>query len=464
MSEKMLIVFPFHLVRKDSRVVIYGAGDVGQAFYWELVKSKYAQIAGWIDRAWEKEKELEYPKTTLQSLADIDYEYIVIAVNSPEVGKQITESLVAFGIPKHKIIYDNTSVLYYEPVNYKLMYENREKKQNTLAKAGRNENSQRKLRMGFLAAGNIANTIAETVLQKCSSLELYAVASRDSKKAEQFKEKWGFQKSYASYEALAKDSDVDIIYISTPVAFHYEHTMMCLSAGKHVICEKPFAVNYAQAKDMIDEAKKRNLFLSDGLWVSYLPLLQDIKQVLQENTIGRISTVIADQFYYSLQNPRLTEYHLCGGFLLEAGFYLINYAKLFLGNAIKNVHAVSKIDENGIDVQDSIVLEYSDAMACLSCGMTATSGRAGYAFGEKGYMQIADANEYKELKVYNNSGELLRNIRRDLGYEYELLACEEAIRSGRIETAERTHQNILEDMQLIDAIRACIGLKYEADK
>lgn len=459
MKEKMQIVFPFQMVNKGSKVVLYGAGDVGQAYYWELMKSRYASVAGWVDKSWENATELEYPYVSLKDISKLDYDYVVIAVNRLDIAEQIKQNLQRCGVAAEKIIYDDNSVMHYEPVNYGKLYQN----SNTL-NLNHNLNTKSTIRLGFLTAANIANTIAETIMQKCPFIEIYAVASREKEKAKRFAEKWGAKIVYDSYTALLKDEMVDLIYIASPVAYHYEHTMMALEEGKHVVCEKPFAVNYKQAREMVEAAKKRNLFLTDGLWTAYLPLLKEIKQIIQEGELGKISAVMADQYYFSLNNLRLLDYDLCGGSFLEAGFYLINFVKTILGDNIKDIYTVTKKNSSGIDLQETIILQYEENYACINSGMTAVSPRGGYVFGEKGYMQIRDVNEYKELSVYNRDGELVKQVRRESGYQYEIYAWQEALLNQKTETTERTNQEILQDMMLMDRIRKSMDLRYEVDE
>ena len=459
MNDKMIVLFPFHRVKQGSKVVIYGAGDIGQSFFWELKNSGYAQVTGWLDQSWAHETGLERPKIAADELKETEFDYIVIALASRKTALEVSESLSMQGIEIEKIIHDDY-VIHYEPVNYRALYQ-KSRHQTGPAEAG---SANRVIQVGFLAAGNIAGTIARTIREKCFNARLYAVASRQLDKAEGLKEQYGFEKAYGSYEDLLKDDKVEFVYISSPAAFHYEHILMALKAGKHVLCEKPFVVNYWQAETVIDEAVKRKLFLSDGLWTAYLPLVQDIKTIVQEGLIGTIHTVTADQHYNSLGNPRLMTYGLCGGAFLEMGFYLIHFSKLILGGDVQDIYTVCCKHETGIDLQDNIVLRYPDAMACLNCGMAAASARKGYAFGEKGYLQIEDANEYKVARAYLSSGELVREVRQESGYEYEIRACIKAIQNGFLETKERPHARILEDMKLADSIRRQMGVQYFSDR
>src|SRR5256885_15851216 len=134
-----------------------------------------------------------------------------------------------------------------------------------------------KVRWGILGPGNIANLFADG-LTAAENAELIAVGSRDQAKANAFGDKWKIPHRHSSYEALVNDPDVEIIYIATPHPFHYEHAMLCLNSGKHAIVEKPFAVNARQAREMIDLARQKGLFLMEAMWTRFIPAMAQVRK------------------------------------------------------------------------------------------------------------------------------------------------------------------------------------------
>ena len=459
MNEQSVILFPFDKVKQNSRIILYGAGDVGQAFYWQVQSTNYCVVAGWIDQLWAEEMNLEQPKINLQGLKKISYDLIVIAMTNEIAAADIRNRLTEMGIPEEKVLAGADYVLKYPVYNYAAMIHSSTRIEDSRISKG----SVKKLRMGFLAAGAMAHTMAETVGKRFPDVELYAVASRDKTNAKQFADKFGFRKAYYDYKLLVQDPQIDIIYISSPVSCHYEHTMMALKNKKHVLCEKPFTVNEQQAKEIIKYAEQEGLFVSDGLWTVFLPLVEDIKQILQEGSIGKISSLTANQHYPGYETERLVSYELCGGALLEMGVYLITFAVLLMGKDIKRIMALGKLTGQGVDSQESIIMEYEDALVTLNCGMNAVSDRRGYIYGDKGYIIIEDANEFKNLSVYNTKGVIVKEVKRQSGYQYEIQACLDAIRNNKIETEQRKHEDILFAMKLLDRIRKEINLVYQPD-
>lgn len=462
MDKESVIIFPFHRVEKGSKIILYGAGDVGQAFYWELMHTGYAEVVGWLDRSWQGMRGLDYPKIQFEDLAELEYEYIVIAINSIEVVSQICDELQKMGISKDKLIYEDNNVLHYPLLNYKKLYESNEKQNETQSVEIRE--NVKKIKIGFIGAGYIAKTIARTIQKRITNIELYAVAAREKDRAEKFAKQYGFQCYYGSYEEMLKDKNVEMVYISTPLNLHYEHTMMALEHGKHVICEKPIAVNSTQLTKMIEKAKEKQVFFADAMWMSYLPIMKEIAQLKNEEMLGDIKGVILGATYPTPPNGRLMKYELCGGGWMDIGCYLANLLIWLLGTDVKTVKAICKKAENGVDLQESILFEYDTATAIVHCGIQSVSDRHGYIYCENGYVEIEDANEPKIIRIYDRNRELLREITRESGFEFQFQAFSNAINSGCLETKERSHEVMLEHLKFMEMVKEKINLKFEADK
>ena len=154
----------------------------------------------------------------------------------------------------------------------------------------------RKFNIGIIGTGNIASVMAQTI-SKMKGVKLYAVASRQKVRAEVFAGKYGCKKAYGSYEELAEDDKVDLVYIATPHSEHYANVKLCLMKDKPVLCEKAFTANAVQAEELIFLAKERNIFLAEAMWTRYMPMLTTIREVLGSGVIGEPKTLTANLGY-----------------------------------------------------------------------------------------------------------------------------------------------------------------------
>jgi predicted dehydrogenase len=141
------------------------------------------------------------------------------------------------------------------------------------------------VRFGILGTGFIARQFASD-LQYVGGAELFAVGSRAQDTADAFGDSFGIPNRHATYEALAANPEVDVVYVASPHPLHHPNTLLCLDHGKAVLCEKPFAMNEAQSIEMIDAAKRHGLFLMEGMWTYCFPAMQSIKSLIQSGTIG----------------------------------------------------------------------------------------------------------------------------------------------------------------------------------
>ena len=148
------------------------------------------------------------------------------------------------------------------------------------------------MKWGMISTGAIANDFA-LALKNTPNAELYAVASRSQASADAFAAKHGFTKAFASYEALVADPEVKVVYVATPHTFHCDNILMCLEAGKHVLCEKPMVVNAKQAEQCITMAKEKNLFLMEGMWTRFFPATRAIRKLIADGAIGKVVSVQA---------------------------------------------------------------------------------------------------------------------------------------------------------------------------
>lgn len=252
----------------------------------------------------------------------------------------------------------------------------------------------------ILGAGWIADVMAKTLAGMKEEVNAYAVASRSLEKAQKFATDHDFEKAYGSYEEMLADPKVDLVYIAVPHSHHHQWTIASLNAGKHVLCEKAFAVNEAQAKEMIDLARSKGLLLAEAIWTRYQPARKIIDDLITEGVIGTPEVVSANLDYFITHQERSVEPYLAGGALLDVGVYTLNFASMVMGNKICRIVASCVKYESGVDAKDNIFIEYENgAMASLYASMTDQSNRTGCITGPKGYIEVSNINNPQEIRL-----------------------------------------------------------------
>ena len=322
------------------------------------------------------------------------------------------------------------------------------------------------MRVGYIGAGNISGQMAETIA-RMSEVENYAVAARDPERAREFAGRWGFSRAYGSYEELLADPDVDLVYVALPHSHHHRWTIAALEAGHHVLCEKAFAANERQAREMIECARERGLLLAEAIWTRYMPSRKMIDKIVSSGEIGEVTTVAANLGYRVDGNARMTDPALAGGALLDLTVYPLNFASMVLGNKIRRIAASMVPAATGVDGQDNVMIEYeSGQMASLFSTMYAMTDREGQILGTKGFVTVENINNPQVIRVYASDG-LTRELTREIavpeqitGYEYELLSCKRAIEAGALECPEMPHAETLELMHQMDEIRRQFGVVF----
>jgi predicted dehydrogenase len=326
-----------------------------------------------------------------------------------------------------------------------------------------------KLRWGILSTGGIANTFAEG-LTVVEDAELVAVGSRAQAPADAFGERWHVPHRHASYEALANDPDVDVIYVGTPHPYHCENTMLCLNAGKHVLVEKPFAMNARQAQAMIDLAREKGLFLMEAMWTRFLPSIVQVRQWIAEGAIGDVRLLRASFAFKVPVDPthRLFAPELGGGALLDVGIYPISLASMILGTP-KTIRSTAHLGETGVDEHSAYMFGYDDGKtAFLASGVHLAMPVEAEIFGTEGYIKLHRswyntttltlATPTDDKDRFNE--QLLHLPTRGNGYEYEAMEVAACLRAGKTESAIMSLDETLSIMHTLDTIRAQWGLAY----
>lgn len=321
-------------------------------------------------------------------------------------------------------------------------------------------------KVGIIGAGHIAEKMA-TTLHGMEGVEAYAVAARQMEKAQDFASRRGFTKAYGSYEALADDQDVDLIYVATPHSLHYSHVKMCLEKGRPVLCEKAFMSNAREAADVIRLSEEKGVFLAEAIWTRYLPFRQTVRRLIDGGAIGRTSLLTAHLGYPVTHKERIMKPELGGGALLDLGVYAINFALMNFGNDIRKISSCCVKSETGIDLQDSITFEYTDGrMAQLMATACCANDRQGIINGEKGYIVLDNINNPLKADIYSSDHILVDTQyapQQITGFEYQVQACIDAISDGRTETEFMPHSESLEVMKIMDSLRKEWGVTFPND-
>jgi predicted dehydrogenase len=313
------------------------------------------------------------------------------------------------------------------------------------------------MKMAIIGAGGIAQKMADTI-NGLEEVEAYAIAARDYDRAVAFAKQYGFTKAYGSYEEMVCDVNVDLVYIATPHSHHYQHAKLCLEHNKHVICEKPFMVNAKQAEELIKIAEAKGLLITEAIWTRYMPSRKMIDDVITSGVIGTPTSLTANLGYPLAHVGRMLTPELAGGALLDLGVYLLHFAGMAFGQEVDRIISAATMTEEGVDARESITLIYKDGKtAVMHSSMLAVLDRRAVIFGTKGYLEIQNLNNPEKLTVYNSSYEEVSVAyppKQITGFEYQVLACKEAIENKKTECEAIPHAEILRIMKMMDEIRA----------
>lgn len=316
---------------------------------------------------------------------------------------------------------------------------------------------------GIIGLGNIAHKFAQDLVT-IPNAKLYAVASRSQNKADEFAEQYKAVRAYDSYEALAKDQDIDAVYIATPHALHMDNTMLCLEYGIPVLCEKPFAMNSDEVKIMISKAKDKNVLLMEALWTYFLPHYQHVLDLLHNQTYGKIMKLEADfGFYRPFDNSaRLFKKSLGGGSLLDIGIYPIFAALSTLGIPQK-INASATFFENGADSSCNITFDYDqDKQAFLKSTLIEDTPIEAQFFCEHAIIKINSGWHGPSIVsiIQNGNEETLDFGYNTNGYYYEILHFNDLIRQDKKESSIMTFEFSRQLIKLLDEVREIIKLEY----
>lgn len=321
------------------------------------------------------------------------------------------------------------------------------------------------IRWGILGTGGIAHKFADG-LSALPDAELVAVGSRAQNSADAFAEEYGVSHRHATYDALAEDAEVDVVYVSTPHPMHKDNSILCLQAGKAVLCEKPFTINARETEEVIRVAREKKLFLMEAMWTRFLPSFGQVRMWLDEGRIGDIRMVQANFGYRADLNPkgRLFNPELGGGGLLDVGIYTVSLASFIFGEPPAEISGFADIGETGVDEQSVTVFRYPEGnLALLSCAVRTNTPYGAHIFGTEGAITL-DHPVWRgapvTLSVQGEDAITVDPPREGNGYNYEAAAVMTCLRAGELESKVMPLDESLEIMRTLDRIRAQWGLVY----
>ena len=324
-------------------------------------------------------------------------------------------------------------------------------------------------KVGILGAGNIAEAVADT-LNKLDAFEPYAIASRDIEKAKAFAEKYNIEKSYGSYEELANDPEVELIYIATPHSHHAEQAKMCINSGKPVLVEKAFSYNGESAKEVLDLANEKKVFCGEAIWTRYMPSYLYIKDRIKNGAIGEVQNIVCSLGYDVKAKERIVNPALAGGALLDLGVYPLNLIYMVYGIDPAQMATTCARLSSGVDAQFVLQMSFpTGQVATVFSTILYKADNNAIIYGNKGYMEIDNINNPEEIRIYNGDGKLVdgtkvtgsqKNGNPFTGYEYEFIAARNAIILGKTEPEQMPHSETLRIMNLMDGIRNIWKIKY----
>ena len=326
----------------------------------------------------------------------------------------------------------------------------------------------RKFRWGILGTGSIARQFVRG-LNSVPEAEVLAVGSRSEASAAKFADKRNIPRRHASYQALASDPDVDVVYIATPHPFHAENATLCLEAGKAVLCEKPFCVNAAEAERVVGLAREKGLFLMEGMWTRFFPLMGEVRRLVSEGALGEVRMLNVDFGFRADPDPasRLFAPGLGGGALLDVGVYCVSFASMVLGRPSRSV-GISHLGETGVDEQASVVLEHEGGrLANLSIGIRTTTPQEATIIGTEAYARIHAPWWRPESMTISRPGEEDESVEAPVsgnGFDYEAVEVMRCLEAGKTESEIMPLDETVSVMKTMDSIRAAWGLKYPGEE
>lgn len=315
------------------------------------------------------------------------------------------------------------------------------------------------IKWGIIGLGNMAQVFADAMNGNSSSI-LTAVASRSKVKADAFARKNGVAHGYGSYEEMLADDSLglDIIYIATPVKYHYDHIKMCLMAGKNVLCEKPIVSTLTELQELVSLARQNHSFLMEGMWMKCLPVFQQAKRMISDGKIGKIELIRVDFYKREVVDPKRSIFNKSegGGVLMDYGIYALAFALDFLGGEPERLRYEVRKNNLGIDTDWSIVMSRGGTRSIVNISSNFNSASKATVVGAEGSIEWdAQFNRTNHIKRFNAQNQLQEEIRIEYdfdGYEYEISHVGECLNKGLKESDVVPLDSSIAALKIVDSL------------
>lgn len=326
----------------------------------------------------------------------------------------------------------------------------------------------KKIRFGIVGTGTIAHRFANAI-KNVECAELTAVASRTKEGAEKFGNEFDIPCRFDSYEKMAQSDTIDAAYIAVPHSGHIGCSCLMIKNGKHVLCEKPMAVNKAEAEEIFRCAEENGVFLMEAMWARLVPGTIKMLEIVKSGKLGEILGV-EGKFCYTMDEDEM-DHHVFknengGGSLLDVGVYGLNFASWYLGKDVEQITAHSSL-YNGVDSHTCALLKYkSGAIADISSAILLRKPNEGFVYGSNGYAYLKRFYAPQEIEIHLNNGEtqIILTPYAGNGFEEQIEHVCECIGKGLTSSPVITPEQTLYITEQMDTIRKMTGVIYPQDK
>jgi predicted dehydrogenase len=316
------------------------------------------------------------------------------------------------------------------------------------------------VRIGILGAARIAPLALIKPAKGNSEVVVAAVAARDASRAQAFAAEHGIARVHDSYEALIADPDLDAVYNPLPNALHGKWTRAALSAGKHVLCEKPFTANAAEAREITDLAAESDRVVMEAFHYRYHPFALRVEEIIASGELGKLERVEA---VWCLWLPKFSDirydYSLGGGAVMDVGCYAVDMVRTFGGSTPEVVSAQAKLRGPQVDRAMTAELRFAGGhTGRIRCSIWSTDRPCFTArvFGDRGELRLNPLIPFQRFSVRSADGKRVERFPPRATYDYQLEAFAAAVLRG--EPVKTTPKDAVENMTVIDAIYRAAGL------
>jgi predicted dehydrogenase len=317
------------------------------------------------------------------------------------------------------------------------------------------------VRFGIVGTGGIAAGFA-TDMWAVPGGRVAAVGSRSASSAERFGEVYQIARRHSSYQDLVADDEVDVVYVATPHPWHAQHALAAIQQGKHVLVEKPFAMNADEARRVVTAAREKGVFCMEAMWTRFLPHTIKIRELVADGAVGAVRTVAVDHGQYFAPDPkhRLYAPELGGGALLDLGVYVVSWAQMVLGTPI-SVTSASEPAFTGVDGQTSAILRYPDGVhAVVTCTLWAATARRAWISGTEGTIDVHPVFYAPTTFTLQRRGADPERFNLEAGLagpgkglRFEAVEVVRCVTTGLTESPSMTLDETVSIMETMDAIR-----------